>query len=75
MPRTLGGLHGTRTIETASFKVLVSPPLLGLAAQAIGCRSRLFSTPSGTGGMMEALADKSSATAFFARGMCCMSKT
>jgi hypothetical protein len=58
-PRTLGGLHGSRT---ASFEVLVSPPFLGLAAQAIGCRSLLSSTPSGIGAKVEALADRTSAT-------------
>jgi hypothetical protein len=66
---TLGGLHGTRTIGTASFEVLVSPPSLGLAAQAVGCRSRLSNTPSRTGAKVEALADRSSATAFSAWGM------
>jgi hypothetical protein len=71
-PRTLGGLHGSRT---ASFKVLVSPPSLGLAAQAIGCRSLLSSTPFRTRAEVEALADKSSVTAFSARGMCCKFRT
>jgi hypothetical protein len=66
-PTTLGGLHGSRTVGTTSFEVLVSPPSLGLAAQAIGCRSLLSSTPSGTGAEVEALVDRSSATAFFAR--------
>jgi hypothetical protein len=70
MPRTLGGLHGSRTVGTTSFKVLVSPPLLGLAAQAVSCRSRHSSTPSGTGAEVEAIADRSSATAFSAQGMC-----
>jgi hypothetical protein len=31
-PRTLAGLHGSRTTRTASFKVLVLPLSLGLAA-------------------------------------------
>jgi hypothetical protein len=75
MPRTLGGLHGSRTAETASFEVLVSPPSLGLAAQVVGCRSLLSSTPSGTGAEVEALADRSSATAFSAWGMCCKFRT
>jgi hypothetical protein len=74
MPRTLGGLHGSRTVGTASFEVLVSPPSLGLATQAVGCHSRLSSTPSGTGAEVEALADRSSATAFSARGICCKSR-
>jgi hypothetical protein len=59
----------------ASFEVLVSPPSLGLAAQAVGCCSRLSSTPSGTRAEVEALADRSSATIFSARGMCCKSST
>jgi hypothetical protein len=63
-PRTLSGLHGSRTVGNTSFEVRVSPPSLGLAAQAIGCRSHLSSTPSGTEAEVEALADKSSATAF-----------
>jgi hypothetical protein len=71
-PRTLGELHGSRT---ASFEVLVSPLSLGLAAQAIGCHSLLSSTPSETGAEVEALADRSSATAFSARGMCCKFRT
>jgi hypothetical protein len=74
MPRTLGGLNGTRTVGTASFEVPVSPPSLGLVAQAIGCHSHLSSTPFGTGAEVEALADKSSATTFSARGMCCRSR-
>jgi hypothetical protein len=60
-PMTLGGLHGTRTIRTANFEMLVSPPSLGLAAQAIGCRSLLSSTPSGTGAEVKALVDRLSA--------------
>jgi hypothetical protein len=72
-PTTLGGLHGSRTAGTASFEVLVSLPSLGLAAQAVDCRSLLSSTPSETGAEVEALADRSSATAFSARGMCCKS--
>jgi hypothetical protein len=74
MPRTLGGLHGRRTAGTASFKVLVSPPSLGLAAQAVGCRSHLSSTPSGTEAKVEALADSLPTTAFSVQGMCCKSK-
>jgi hypothetical protein len=72
---TLGGLHGTRTTGTASFKVLVSPPSLGLAARAVGCYSHLSSTPSGTRAEVEALVDRSSAIAFSVRGMCCRSRT
>jgi hypothetical protein len=75
MPTTLGGLHGSRTTGTASFEVLVSPPSLGLAAQAVGYRNLLFSTPSGTGAEVEALADRSSATAFSTWGMCYKSRT
>jgi hypothetical protein len=67
-PTTLGGLHVSRTAGTTSFKVLVSPPPLGLVAQAVGCRSLLSSTPSGIGAEVEALADRSSATAFSTRG-------
>jgi hypothetical protein len=74
-PRTLGGLHGSRTAGTASFEVLVSPPSLGLAAQAVGCRSLLSSTPSRTGAEVGPLADRSSTTAFYARGMCYKSRT
>jgi hypothetical protein len=74
MPRTLGGLHDSRTAGTASFEVLVSPPSLWLAAQAISCRSRLSSTPSRTGAEVEALADRSLATTFFAWGMCYKSR-
>jgi hypothetical protein len=68
-PMTLDVLHGSRTAGTASFEVLVSPPSLGLAAQDVGYRSLLSSILSGTGAKVEALADRSSATAFFARGM------
>jgi hypothetical protein len=75
MPTTLGGLHGSRTAETASFEVLVSPPSLRLAAHVVGYHSLLSSTQSGTGAEVEALADRSSATAFSARGMCCKSRT
>jgi hypothetical protein len=75
MPMTLGGLHGSRTVGTASFEVLVSPPSLGLATQAVGYCSLLSNTPSGTGAEVEALADRSSATAFSARGMCYKSRT
>jgi hypothetical protein len=71
-PMTLGGLHGTRT---ASFEVLVSPPSLGLAAQAVGCHSRLSSTPSRTGAEVEALVDRLSAIAFSVQGMCYRSST
>jgi hypothetical protein len=75
MPMTLGRLHGTRVIRTTSFEVLVSLPSLGLAARAIGCRSHLSSTASGTGAGVEALVDRSSAIAFSARGMCYRSRT
>jgi hypothetical protein len=64
MPTTLGGLHGTRIARTTNFEVLVSPPSLGLTAQAVGYRSHLSSTPPGTGAKVEALVDKSSAIAF-----------
>jgi hypothetical protein len=74
-PRTLGRLHGSRTAGTASFEVLISSPSLGLAAQAVGCRSLLSSTPSGTGTKVQALAVRSSATAFSAQGMCYKSRT
>jgi hypothetical protein len=50
-------------------------PSLGLAAQAVGYRSLLSSTPTGTGAEVEALVDRSSATAFSAWGMCCKFKT
>jgi hypothetical protein len=72
MPTILGRLHGTRI---TSFEVLVSPPSLGLAAQAVGYRSRLSSTPFRTGAEVEALVDRSSAIAFSMRGMCCRSRT
>jgi hypothetical protein len=74
-PTTLGGLHDSRTAGTASFEVLVSPPSLGLVAQAVGYYSLLSSTPSGTGAKVEVLVDISSATAFSTRGMCCKSRT
>jgi hypothetical protein len=67
---TLGGLHGSRTAGTTNFEVLVSPPSLGLAAQAVVYRSLLSRTPSGIGAEVKALADRSSATAFSAWGMC-----
>jgi hypothetical protein len=75
MPMILGGLHGSRTARTASFEVLVSPPLLGLAAQAVSSHNRLSSTPSRTGAAVEALVDRSSTIAFSVRGMCCRFKT
>jgi hypothetical protein len=71
-PTTLGGLHGTRT---TSFEVLVSPPSLGLAAQAVGYHNHLFSTPSRTGTEVEVLVDRSCAIALSAQGMCCRSRT
>jgi hypothetical protein len=74
-PTTLGGLHGNRAAGTASFEVLVSPSSLGMAAQAVGCCSLLSSTPSKTGAEVDALVDRSSATAFSAWGMCYKSKT
>jgi hypothetical protein len=74
-PTTLGGLHGTSVTRTASFEALISPPSLGLASQAVGCRSHLSSTPSRTGAEVEALVDRSSAIAFSMRGICCRSKT
>jgi hypothetical protein len=74
-PRTLGRLHGSRTTGTASFEVLVKPPSLGLVAQAVGCRNLLSSNPSGIGAKVEALADRSSATLFSARGMSYKSRT
>jgi hypothetical protein len=74
-PTTLGGLYGSRTAGTASFEVLVAPPSLGLAAQVVGYHSLLSSTPSGTGAKVEVLVDRSSATAFSARGMCFKSRT
>jgi hypothetical protein len=74
-PRTLGRLHGSRIAGITSFEVLVSPPSLGLAAQVVGYRSLLSSTPFGTRAEVEALADRSSATVFFARGMCCKFRT
>jgi hypothetical protein len=75
MPTTLGGLHGNRAVGTARFEMLVSPPSLVLAAQAVGYRSLLSSTPSGTGAEVDALVDRSSATAISVRGMCCKSRT
>jgi hypothetical protein len=71
----LGGLHGTRTARTTSFEVLVSPPSLRLAAQAVGYRSHLSSTPSRTRVEVEALVDRSSAIIFSVWGMCCRSRT
>jgi hypothetical protein len=74
-PTILGGLHGTRTVGTAGFKLLVSPPSFGLAAQAVGCHNHLSSTPSGIGAEVQALVDRLSAIAFSVRGMCCRSRT
>jgi hypothetical protein len=74
-PTTLGGLHGIRDVGTASFEVLISPPSLGLATQAIAYRSHLSNTPSGTGAGVEALVDRSSVIAFLTRGICCRSRT
>jgi hypothetical protein len=74
-PTTLGGLHGTRATGTANFKVLISPPSLGLAAQAVGCHSHLSITPSRTGAKVEAMVDRSLANAFSTRGMCYSSRT
>jgi hypothetical protein len=74
-PRTLGGFHGSKIAGTASFEVLVSPPSLGLAAQAVGYHSLLSSTPYKTGAKVEALADRSSVIAFSAWGMCYKSRT
>jgi hypothetical protein len=74
MPTSLGGLHGTKTVGTASFEVLVSPPSLGLATHAVGCRNRLSSTPSGTGAEVEAWVHRLSAIAFSAWEMYCRSR-
>jgi hypothetical protein len=63
-PTTLSELHGTRAVGTARFEVLVSPPSLGLAAQAVDYRNHLSSPPSGTGAEVDALVDMLSATAF-----------
>jgi hypothetical protein len=75
MLRTLGVLHGTRAAGTASFEVPVSHPSPRLAAQAVGCRSHLCSTPSRTRAKVAALVGRSSATIFSARGMCYRSRT
>jgi hypothetical protein len=74
-PTILGGLYGIRATRTASFEVLVSPPPPGSTARAIGCRSRLSKTPSGTGAKVEVIVDKPSATVLSARGMWCRSMT
>jgi hypothetical protein len=71
MPMILGGLHGIRAVETASFEVLVSPPSPGSAGRTIGCCNCLSKIPSRTGAQVEAFVDISSATAFSARGMRC----
>jgi hypothetical protein len=65
MPIILGELHVIRAVGTASFEVLVLTPLPGSTSQAVGCRSRLSKTPSGTGAQVEAFLDRSSTTAFF----------
>jgi hypothetical protein len=75
MPTILGGIHGIRAVGTTNVEVLVSPPLPGLAGWAVGCCSHLSKMPSGTGAQVEAFVDRSSATAFSARGMWCRSRT
>jgi hypothetical protein len=74
-PTILGEHHGIRATETASFEVLVSPPLSDSAGRAVGCYSRLSKIPSGTGAQVEAFVDRSLATAFSTRGMWCRSRT
>jgi hypothetical protein len=66
MPMILGRLHGIRAAGTASFEVLVSPPLPGSAGRAVGSCSHLSKTPSGTRAQVEAFVDRSSAAAFSA---------
>jgi hypothetical protein len=66
MPMILGRLHGIRAAGTASFEVLVSPPLPGSADRAVGSCSHLSKTPSGTGAQVEAFVDRSSVVAFSA---------
>jgi hypothetical protein len=75
MHTSLGGLHGTKIVGIASFEVLVSPPSLELATQAVGCRNRLSSISSGTGAEVEAWVHRLSDIAFSAWGMCCRSRT
>jgi hypothetical protein len=75
MPTILGGLHENRAAETASFEVLISPPSPSLPSRVVGRGSLLSNTPSGTGAHVEAFVDRSSATALFARGTCCRSRT
>jgi hypothetical protein len=74
-PTILGRLHGIRAVGTASLKVLVSPPLPGSAGRAVDCCSSLSKTPSGTGVQVEAIVNRSAATAFFTRGMWCRCRT
>jgi hypothetical protein len=50
-------------------------PSLDSAARAVGCHSCLSSTTSRTGAKVEALLDRSSATAFSMWGMWCRSRT
>jgi hypothetical protein len=65
-PTILGRLHGNSTTGTASFEVLVSPPSLGLVGWAVGHKSLLSKTPSGTGAQVEAFVDRTLATALSA---------
>jgi hypothetical protein len=74
-PTILGGLHGIRTVRTASFEVLVSPPLPSSTGRAIGLYSWISQTPSGTRAQVEAFVDRSSAIALSVRGMWCRSRT
>jgi hypothetical protein len=75
MPTSLGGHHGIRATGTASFEVLVSPPSPGSVGRAIGYCSRLSKIPSRAGAQVEAFVDRSSVTAFSARGIWWSSRT
>jgi hypothetical protein len=74
MPMILGRLQKNRAVGTASFEVLVSPPLPDSAGWAIGRCILCSKTPSDTGAHVEAFVDSSSTTALLARGTCCRSR-
>jgi hypothetical protein len=74
-PTILNGLHRIRAAGITSLEVLVSLPLPGSASRAVGCCSHLSKTPSGTRVQVETFVDRSSATAFSARGMWCRCRT
>jgi hypothetical protein len=75
MPMILGGLQENMATGTASFEVLISPPLPSLAGWTIDHCSLRSKTPSGTEAHMDAFVDSSSMTALLAQETCCRSRT